>query len=84
MNLSAVNGLATITRSTWDLARNIRNDGTTTTVLFWDWTPEDITSGTLRSTQEIVLPISGSVTRLVRRILCQLVAKAGHHVASAT
>ena len=34
MNLSAGNGLATITSSTWDLARSIRNDGTTTTLLF--------------------------------------------------
>ena len=38
----------------------------------------------VRSSQGIVLAISGSATRLVRRILCQLVAKAGHHLASST
>ena len=32
----------------------------------------------VRSAQGIVLAISSSATRLVRRILCQLVAKAGH------
>ena len=36
----------------------------------------------VRSAQGIVLAISGSATRLVRRIPCQLVAKAGHHLAS--